>query len=238
MELTASFLSAVAVASTFVGTALSATTVPGCYAECIEKGAAAVNCAVDDIDCLRLASSQFTTITRECLDTNNCTSLTPGTPADEASITTTFNILSGLGLIDSSEVFSLADVLQVHQRDLTGLSRILPIDKRQRCIVRRATCVTSGLTACVNHCISCHRGSGSSNCVECSGAPIIPTFIPFAVLIAIHLNIRKFRFFPIHPPSSACSSPEAPQSPDLCRPQPPLRAKVVEVAVEHEERIH
>ncbi|KAG2019582.1 hypothetical protein CC2G_005007 [Coprinopsis cinerea AmutBmut pab1-1] len=131
MELTASFLSAVAVASTFVGTALSATTVPGCYAECIEKGAAAVNCAVDDIDCLRLASSQFTTITRECLDTNNCTSLTPGTPADEASITTTFNILSGLGLIDSSEVFSLADVLQVHQRDLTGLSRILPIDKRQ-----------------------------------------------------------------------------------------------------------
>ncbi|KAG2019578.1 hypothetical protein CC2G_005003 [Coprinopsis cinerea AmutBmut pab1-1] len=165
MKFTTSLFAALAVASTFVGSALSASTVPGCYAECLEKAATAIGCAADDIECIK-ASSQFTTIVGECVATSGCTALAPGSAADADSITATFNLLSGLGLVDAADAdFSAADILE--ERDLTGLSRVLPVEKRQSCPTRRGLCFTSGLAACRAHCRGCHLGSNGRDCVRC-----------------------------------------------------------------------
>ncbi|KAG2019607.1 hypothetical protein CC2G_005032 [Coprinopsis cinerea AmutBmut pab1-1] len=150
-------------------TASVTNTVPSCYSNCLSSAAQAVGCASDNVDCIK-ASDTFIDLARSCLEENKCTELSPGTSTDTAAVEHAISILSALDLIDKATIPSNIDFTPYHStRDLTGLSRILPIEKRQTLCVpaNPLVCLLGGQAACAANCLACHSGLGSEGCTLC-----------------------------------------------------------------------
>ncbi|EAU80675.2 hypothetical protein CC1G_08282 [Coprinopsis cinerea okayama7 len=120
-------LKSVVFLAAIVGTSTAAS-VPSCYSNCLSSAAQAVGCASDDTDCIK-ASDAFIDLARSCLEEKKCTERTS---SDTTSVEHAISILSALDLIDEATISSNIDFTPYHStRDLTGLSRIVPIEKRQ-----------------------------------------------------------------------------------------------------------